>query len=549
MTMTHSISLDTGSLPATLAKCLGCAAAVGLAFFFYRLYQVRMMVRRAQRDHGVPLMPHSFLFGHLIVAAKLHIKYKLPRQLHGHWMFSIMQEEYPDIAKCGVLYFDTWPISFPLIAVINPAMAAQFTISPSLPKFHWQRDGEFRQFSGGVDMVTSEGHIWKEQRAIYNPGFSSRNITSMAPWFLEEILVFKDRMLKAADSGETIKLESYCMDLTLDVIARATLDMRTRAQENQEPSWLDALREQIKLLYFNLEPSKQLNPMVSYKHWKYNRILKAAITTLIENAYANYTAPEGPKTIIELAVKQFAEKGQPIPADYLAKAVSNIKMFLFAGHETTSTTIALMYYMLSRNPDQLAALRAEHDAVFGPDPSQAITTIKEDYTILNKLVYTSAVVKELLRISPPVGGPIRESSSPDFMLTNPETGARFPTYGFMMHASAVCMGNDPKYWPEPEKFLPERFLVRDEKDPLYPVKHAWMPFSLGPRACIGQEMVQLEVRLVLALTIREIDIVPDYPKGAETFKGMEAFQVSTPEAVPSARIQDALPVKVKRRVI
>jgi cytochrome P450 len=226
--------------------------------------------------------------------------------------------------------------------------------------------------------------------------------------------------------------------------------------------------------------------VLRYKHWRYNRTIKEAIVPLIEDAYANYTKPDGPKTIIGLAVKPFAEKGQPIPPAFVDQIVKNIKMFLFAGHETTSTTISMIYYILFHNPEKLAILRAEHDAIFGPDPAQAIAAIRADYTILNKLSYTAAVVKELLRMYPPVGGGIRQSSSPDFMLTNPDTGARFPTDGFMINSAIVALSRDPKYWHRPDEFIPERFLVRDENDPLYPVKNAWQPFSLGPRACIGQ---------------------------------------------------------------
>ncbi|EHK97474.1 putative sterigmatocystin biosynthesis monooxygenase stcS [Glarea lozoyensis 74030] len=403
-------------------------------------------------------------------------------------------------------------------------------MSPSLPKFFWMRETEFRHFSGGVDLLTSEGQVWKEQRAMYNPGFSAKNIISMAPWFLEEVLIYKNRLFKAADQRKTIRLEDYTLDLTMDVIARTTL-----AQDQAEPAWVDALREQIKLIYFNLDPMKQLNPTLGYKHRKYNRILKEAITPLIEDAYASYAKADGPRTIIGLAVKPFVEKGISIPPDFIDKIVKNIKMFLFAGHETTGTTISMMYYMLHRNPEKLAALRAEHDAVFGSDPAQAIEAIQADFTTLNKLPYTTAVVKELLRMYPPVGGGVRESSSPDFMLTHPETGARFPTYGLMIHATGLAMSWDPKFWHRPDEFIPERFLVRDENDPLYPGKNYW------------QEMVQLEVKLTLALTIREIDIVPDYPEDAPEFKGEKAYQVELADAIPSARIKDGLPVKIKRR--
>ena len=62
-------------------------------------------------------------------------------------------------------------------------------------------------------------------------------------------------------------------------------------------------------------------------------------------------------------------------------------------------------------------------------------------------------------------------------------------------------------------------------------------------------MVQLEVKLTLALTIRELDMTPDYPENSPTWRGEKAYQVSLADAVPSARIKDQLPVKIKRRVI
>lgn len=141
-----------------------------------------------------------------------------------------------------------------MMAVLQPEMTTQFTMTPSLPKFSWLREAEFYHFSGGVDLVTSDGQEWKEQRAIYNTGFSSRNITSMAPWFLEEVLVFKNRMLEAARRGETIKLEKFTMDLTFDVIARATLLVTSRCQ------LLEMSLTCIAVTY-GREPKKRLRPL------------------------------------------------------------------------------------------------------------------------------------------------------------------------------------------------------------------------------------------------------------------------------------------------
>ncbi|KAF6809584.1 hypothetical protein CMUS01_13664, partial [Colletotrichum musicola] len=84
---------------------------------------------------------------------------------------------------------------------------------------------------------------------------------------------------------------------------------------------------------------------------------------------------------------------------------------------------------------------------------------------------------------------------------------------------------------------------QDEKDPLHPVKGAFRPFELGPRNCIGQELAQVEMRFVLALTARELDIIPQYPEGAPEAFGEKAYQSLKGEHI-AASPKDGLPAKV-----
>jgi cytochrome P450 len=168
-------------------------------------------------------MPHSFLFGHLVVLAKVAIKYRHPRDAQAHWMFHFIQKAYPEVVKCGLVYMDTWPIGYPMIAVFEPGMMAQFTQEISQPKWWAQGHKEFRHYTGGEDLVHLEGREWKQARAMFNPGFSARNLLSMIPQFIEESLVFKERLRKAADTNEVIPLELWTTDLTLDIIGRAVL--------------------------------------------------------------------------------------------------------------------------------------------------------------------------------------------------------------------------------------------------------------------------------------------------------------------------------------
>jgi hypothetical protein len=136
---------------------------------------------------------------------------------------------------------------------------------------------------------------------------------------------------------------------------------------------------------------------------------------------------------------------------------------------------------------QLRAFRliAEHDAVFGVEPADVLTQIHADPYKLNQLPYTTALIKE--------------------------TGRRFPTENCSIW---TLSHHDPRYWAEPESFLPGRWLA-EPGDPLYPGGNnnsgaAWRPLEHGPRSCIGQSLALLELKIALVMTAREINVVPAY---------------------------------------
>ncbi|EMR68405.1 putative cytochrome p450 4v3 protein [Eutypa lata UCREL1] len=446
---------------------------------------------------------------------------------------------------------DVWPVSFPMLAVFHPDMNAQFTQDHSLPKYWAQGNLEFKHFTGGRDLVHLEGQEWKTARAIFNPGFSARNLLSLIPSFVEEVLVFKERLHKVADSDEIVKLEDFTTPLTVDIIGRAVLGARLHSQIRENPL-MSAMTKQLGLLYFQLNLWKQLSPTRHIKHWMYNRQFRNAMLPLIQDTVRNYEKIEGPKTVLSLALKSYINEVQDysargsIPPEFIEGVVQHVKIFLFAGHDTTATTLAYSYYQLSQHPDMAARTRAEHDEVLGTDRAAAADLIIKDPTLLNKMPYTLGIIKEALRLYPPVGGTIREGAK-GFFITNPQTGTRYPTEGFMVHSSESTLQRDPHYWPEADRFLPDRWLIRDESDPYYPVKNTWRPFEMGPRNCIGQELAQLEMKLVLALTVREFDFQDMYPEDAPTMFGYKAYQVELPELVATGHVKGKLPVKVKTR--
>jgi cytochrome P450 len=313
------------------------------------------------------------------------------------------------------------------------------------------------------------------------------------------------------------------------------------------------MKNQVSWLIMNNAPDqllKRLNPLRRLKMWNNNRKIKNFLFPHIERSMARHGTPtEGPKTITDLAANLFVAEMQTdsrkgrVDSEFIDSAIQNMKIFILAGHDTTASTISYAYHLLHINPSTLATLRAEHAAVFGPDPSTAAATITASPHLLNQLPYTSAVIKETLRLYPPIGTIRRGSSS--FYLTHPETGTRYATDGFMMFGCSVATHRLDAFWPRASEFVPERWLAR-VGEPLHVRKNAFRPFELGPRNCIGQELAQLELRLILALTIREFDVRSVYADDAPTVLGEKAYQCLLPGQI-TAHPKGMMPVTVSMR--
>ncbi len=280
-----------------------------------------------------------------------------------------------------------------------------------------------------------------------------------------------------------------------------------------------------------------IRPIVlRYNSWRMNRYIEAEIEKRIAERTHDSTSQVDRKrsrSIISLVLDRYLEEEQvqdrALPKKAFKKvATSQLRLFLFAGRDTTSSTLLYCYHLLATHPKELSRLIAEHDQVFGTDISQVHEMISQDPQRLNQLPYTSAVIKEVLRLFPPAASMRQGRPGADII---DEEGRRYPTEGCNVWALTLAIHHNPKYWKEAESFIPDRWLVGPE-DPLYPVKGAWRPMEFGPRSCIGTTLALLELRIALVMTIREFHITPAYDEwdashprnGIKTFNGNRAYQ-------------------------
>ena len=256
------------------------------------------------------------------------------------------------------------------------------------------------------------------------------------------------------------------------------------------------------------------------------------------------------RTIIDLALDSYlatqpqSSSPNAMDATFQKYAISQMRIFVFAGHDSTGSTMCYAFHLLSLNASARRSLIIEHNQVLGLEYDRVGSRLSSNPQLLNQFPYTSAVIKETLRLYPPASS--TRSGEPNYYLQDRD-GCELPTDGLLVWSNSYALHRDPNYWPEPERFLPERWLV-EEGDRLYPQKGAYRPFEFGPRNCIGQELAMLELKLVLIMTVREFEIKSAYEewdrlnpsKGQKRVNGDRAYQILSGAAHPS----DGLPCQV-----
>ena len=162
-----------------------------------------------------------------------------------------------------------------------------------------------------------------------------------------------------------------------------------------------------------------------------------------------------------------------------ATACRNEAVTLFmAGHETSANAMAWAWFLLSQAPDAAARLRAEAVAALGGRAA--------GWADLPRLPFARAVVEETLRLYPPVPLLARAASAPT------EIGGHAVPRGALVLVVPWLLHRNPRLWDAPDRFAPERFLSGR------PVRHSYIPFSLGPRVCTGAQFALAETVICLS---------------------------------------------------
>ncbi|KAI0409329.1 cytochrome P450 [Xylaria palmicola] len=506
--------LKDASVRGLFATFVILLVASWLARFLHRGFTMRRKFRRLASQNIPVMQPHSLLLGHLPVLKALGNG--LPKDAHPGYVSEKLAAEwktyFPTETRCPpVIYLDLWPFfPQPIIYVTSPEACYQLTQGnpqPRHPMFRWA----LTPVTEGKDLISmactsmATHKLW---RSLLNPGFSSRNLIANMPVLLEEVAIFTDILKDAAGKegrwGDLITLYDKTIYLTFDVIARVALGLRLHEQTSGPGPLFKALSNVIPLAKMDTlwNRAERLLPKYRKTVSVNGKIMRDALLAQIERRDESHE-----DIIVNLALKDSQSKSdsektiQPTP-DFIDTVISQIKFFLFAGHNTTAQTICWTFYEANKHNAVLEALRSEHDEVLGADFHRARDVLLSQPYKIKELRYTTAVVKETLRLHA-LSETFRQGSvSFDFKID----GKSFPTEGCMIQTNPVILHLREDLWPRPLEFLPERFMV-PEGHPLHPAKNAWRPFEMGSMRCIGEELAMMEIVLCLVFTVREFEFV------------------------------------------
>jgi cytochrome P450 len=288
-----------------------------------------------------------------------------------------------------------------------------------------------------------------------------------------------------------------------------------------------------------MNPFIRWNPMRPIIEWNNGRIMNSYIDAELDKRYEVWKSSKPvtrAKSVMDIIIDAYMKErrtSDTLDAEFKKWAIVQIRLFLFAGHDSTASTIVYALHMLSKHPGALSGVRAEHDRVFSV---AAVDVLKTHPEKINQLPYTTAVIKETLRLFPPASG--MRGGLPNVFLRS-KSGVKFPTENLNLWIIHTAVQRNPKYWTDPDAFLPERWLV-ESGHALYPPKGGWRPFERGPRDCVGQTLAMLDIKVTLAMVVREFDVKDQYEEwdranpstGIKTVFGERAYQIPQGAAHP-----------------
>ncbi|XP_065366481.1 cytochrome P450 4d2-like [Calliphora vicina] len=367
----------------------------------------------------------------------------------------------------------------------------------------------------GRGLLLSWGKKWHSRRKIITPTFHFKILEEFVEIFDQQGSVMMKKLYEKADGKTAVDIFPVVCLCALDIIAETSMGVKVNAQENPGLEYVLAIDSLGRILAERfirpLQRTDLLFRLTAPKQYQESqrciKVLHEFTINVIEQRRAalEQSLKDGSlKTATEDS--ELNTKKRMALLDVLLQSNVNgvpltnkdireeVDTFMVAGHDTTASGISFTLHLLARHPEIQQKLVEEIKEVIGTDKNKPVT-IRD----LQELKYMECVIKESVRLYPPgpiIGRQIQEDVKVGDITIPANTNIDIPLFMIM---------RDPDYFIKPNDFIPERFeSTSDEK--IHPF--AYIPFSAGPRNCIGQKFAMLETKSIVSKILRHFELLP-----------------------------------------
>ncbi|XP_022058060.2 thromboxane-A synthase [Acanthochromis polyacanthus] len=431
----------------------------------------------------------------------------------------------------------------PVVVVADPDMLRQVMVR-DFSSFSNRMTSRFATKPMSDCLLLLKNEQWKRVRSILTPSFSAAKMKEMVPLIKTATDALMNNLSVHAESGEAFDIHRCFGCFTMDVIASVAFATQVDSQNNPDDPFVNHAQIFFSFSFFRpimmvfiafpfimaplarFIPNKRRDQMNQFFINSIQKIIKQReeqppeqrrrdfLQLMLEARTseesvslehfdtANHTDEVDHRNQRTQLSASDQDSGRPNPQESPVgrpqkktmtedEIVGQAFVFLLAGYETSSNTLAFTCYLLALHPECQCKVQEEVDDFFTRYDSP-------DYTNVQELKYLDMVISEALRLYPP-GFRFGRDIDHDCVVNG-----QFLPKGATLEIPAGFLHYDPEYWPEPEKFIPERFTA-EAKASRHPF--VYLPFGAGPRNCVGMRLAQLEIKMALVRLFRRFSIV------------------------------------------
>jgi cytochrome P450 len=339
----------------------------------------------------------------------------------------------------------------------------------------------------GNGLLNNEGEDWRRQRKLAQPAFHMQRISSYADMMVD----YTARTVDSWRELDEIEVHEAMMHLTMEIVAKALFDADVTDDAD--------------------DISHAVTTAISIAERDIGRPVRARLMSIPFPGNRELASREAARETLDNTIFRFIEDRRALDEDrgdllsmlmlatYEDGSHMSTQQFrdelitlFIAGHETTAVALTWALYLLAEHPAVYEKAVAVVDAVVG-DGRATMDDLKQ-------LAYIKMIVQEAMRLYPPAWIFARQ------VVETVEVQGYTLAPGSIIAISPYAIQRDPRYWEDPEAFIPERFETHDDN-----VKSGYLPFGGGPRVCIGNSFAMMEMTLVLTTLLQHFrfETAPD----------------------------------------